>query len=299
VGNDELTRFKTEINLSEYSASLGYFMDKKESSRNSVVMRHQDGDKIIISRRSETWIYFSVRDRGDNGTIIDFLKNRGCADIGQVRIRLRDWLGSPHVEISKSLYVDNVQAICSNRSMVRTAWNKSKICGYLPCLSDRGLKPDVIGNDRFKGCLRTDWRNNALFPHYDHEGICGYEVKNKGFTGFAPGGIKGLWTSRKKKEDDQLVIVESAIDAISYHILHDNNSIRYISTSGELNPQQPGLIREEIEKLPAGSTIKIACDNDQGGDKIATEIRAVIPSVYTALREIPEIGKDWNEMLLK
>jgi len=168
------------------------------------------------------------------------------------------------------------------------------------CLAaDSPLKPDVIGNDRFKGCLRADWRNNALFPHYDHEGICGYEVKNKGFTGFAPGGIKGLWTSRKKKEDDQLVIVESAIDAISYHILHDNNSTRYISTGGELNPQQPGLIREEIEKLPAGSTIKIACDNDQGGEKIATEIMAVIPSVYIVLREIPEIGKDWNEMLLK
>jgi hypothetical protein len=57
----ELDRFKTEINLSHFAASRGYTLDKRESSRNSAVMRHADGDKIIIAREGQHWIYFSVR----------------------------------------------------------------------------------------------------------------------------------------------------------------------------------------------------------------------------------------------
>ena len=44
----ELDEFKSSINLSEYAASLGYLMDRRASSRNSVVMRHGNGDKIVI-----------------------------------------------------------------------------------------------------------------------------------------------------------------------------------------------------------------------------------------------------------
>jgi len=44
-------------------------------------MRHRDGDKIVIARNdtSGAWVYFSVRDDRDNGTIIDFLQNTGAA----------------------------------------------------------------------------------------------------------------------------------------------------------------------------------------------------------------------------
>ena len=35
---DELERFKTAINLTEYAASEGYQLDRRESSRNSLVM---------------------------------------------------------------------------------------------------------------------------------------------------------------------------------------------------------------------------------------------------------------------
>lgn len=47
---DELERFKTAINLTEYAAGQGYLLDRRASSRNSVVMRHPNGDKIVIAR---------------------------------------------------------------------------------------------------------------------------------------------------------------------------------------------------------------------------------------------------------
>jgi hypothetical protein len=95
--DDELQKFKTGVNLSEFAASRGYALDRRESSRNSAVMRHPDGDKIIIAKNeaSGDWIYFSVRDDRDNGTIIDFLQRRGGGSLGEVRKTLRTWLGSP------------------------------------------------------------------------------------------------------------------------------------------------------------------------------------------------------------
>ena len=50
MSDDELEQFKTRVNLSEFAASRGFKLDRLESSRNSAVMRHPDGDKIIIAR---------------------------------------------------------------------------------------------------------------------------------------------------------------------------------------------------------------------------------------------------------
>jgi hypothetical protein len=36
--------------------------------------------------------------------------------------------------------------------------------------------------------VRIDSRGNAVFPHFDGAGLCGYEIKNQRFTGFAAGG---------------------------------------------------------------------------------------------------------------
>jgi len=64
----EIDLFKTEINLTAYAASCGYILDQKTTSRNSAVMVHHDGDKIVIARAKEDkhWVYFSVRDHNDN-----------------------------------------------------------------------------------------------------------------------------------------------------------------------------------------------------------------------------------------
>jgi len=87
----EIDDFKRRINLTEYAAAQGYALDRKESSRNSVTMRGPGDDKIIIGKDANSghWIYFSVRDDADNGTIIDFIQNRQRFDLGEVRKALR------------------------------------------------------------------------------------------------------------------------------------------------------------------------------------------------------------------
>ena len=90
-GDDqELEAFKTLIDLRVFAADQGYALDKRESWRGSSVMRNGGGDKIVVKRDHDGhYVYFSVRDDRDNGSIIDFVQNRRRSSLGQVRQALR------------------------------------------------------------------------------------------------------------------------------------------------------------------------------------------------------------------
>ncbi len=127
----------------------------------------------------------------------------------------------------------------------------------------------------FAGRIHEDRHGNAIFPHYNRAGLCGYEIKGPGFTGFAAGGVKGLWLSRSDPAGvRRLVVAETAIDALSYAALHGRPGTRYASTGGELNPDQPALLAAAVATLPAGGELVLAVDHDAGGDKIAVKVRA-------------------------
>ena len=71
----ELDAFKREIDLRQFAASFGYEMDRHESWRGSTVLR-RGGDKIVVKRNHNGhYVFFSVRDDRDNGTIIDFVQS--------------------------------------------------------------------------------------------------------------------------------------------------------------------------------------------------------------------------------
>ncbi len=111
---DELEDFKAHINLSEYAAAQGYEMDRRASSKNSVLMRHCGGDNIVIACGTDRhWIYFSVRDDADNGTIIDFVQNRKGVKLGGVRQELRPWIGGarPVARPDPDLFAHEIEPI--------------------------------------------------------------------------------------------------------------------------------------------------------------------------------------------
>src|SRR5262245_4018664 len=90
---DELSAFKRDINLIEFATSCGYELERAASSRCSAVLSHKCGDKIIVAKDLDShWIFFSVRDDRDNGTIVDFIQHRQGGTLGDVRKILRPWL---------------------------------------------------------------------------------------------------------------------------------------------------------------------------------------------------------------
>ena len=305
--NDELELFKSEINLCDYAAAVGFVLDRKASSRCSVVMRHLCGDKIVIARTpSRHWVYFNVHGGAseDCGTIIDFVQARQNVSLGGVRKELRSWLGSstPSKLSSTSSMPIVLEPSEHNAIKVLSNWMRAKqIDNSHPYLvNDRRIPSSLVTNPIFADRFRTDGRSNVLFPHWNNYGeLCGYEVKNRQFTGFSPGGAKGLWCSRPRSNDQVMVVAETAIDALSAAAILGIDRKRFFSTAGQISPTQAICIRSAADMMPDKAEIWLAFDNDEGGRKLSQQVQTELRNnPRTIVERFPaNAGDDWNDVL--
>jgi hypothetical protein len=295
---DELERFKSEINLTTFAASRGYRVDRRESSRSCVVMRDPaTGDKIVVSRspRDGHWIYFSVRDARDQGTIVDFVQRRAGGTLGDVRRALAPWLGPAPPSVAPELYRQAVEPRTVDRALAARLFEEARAVVNSAYLNARGIKPAILCSERFAGTFREDARGNVLFPHRDTNGFAGFESKNLGWTSFSPGGVRALWWSNCFDGDTGLVLVESAIDALSFHQVQGAPPVRYASTAGTLSQHQRLVLRQTVRELPRGISVALAFDRDAAGDSLADEVRALGGAEFS--RCCPPTEKDWNDHL--
>jgi hypothetical protein len=170
--DQELEAFKVEIDLRAFAADQGYALDCKESWRGSSVMRHPGTDDKIIVKRDQDghMVYFSVRDDLDNGTIIDFVQKRRRFSLGQVRKALRPWLGRP---VSQPSLFPALEKTSRDRLGVEQLFHGMKDAPAHPYLvNERHIPPALLGSERLAGRVRIDDRGNAVFPHFDEEGLC-------------------------------------------------------------------------------------------------------------------------------
>ncbi len=298
----ELDNFKTNIDLRGYAAAQGYALDAKASWRGTSVMRHPvSNDKVIIKRGMDGhYVYFSVRDDRDNGSIIDFVQFRQCISLGAVRRELRPWIGQSPIPVPVFPELHKTE---KDRMKVETAWARMQDAstGHPYLERERAIPGALLALDRFAGRIRIDDKGNAVFPHFDAEGLSGYELKNLGFTGFASGGSKALWLSEELPGDNRLVITESAIDGLSHAVLFPDNRARYASIGGKPNPQQPELVRAAAARMPVNSEIVSAMDADEDGAKLAEVVRKAVAltgrlDLKFSLQK-PFGFKDWNDQL--
>lgn len=294
----ELESFKTDINLVGFATSHGYELDVRASSRNSATMTNAAGDKIIVGRALDGhWIYFSVRDDRDHGSIIDFVQHRGGGSLGEVRKRLR----SPAISPTPNFAPETLEPITPDAVKVRAAFAAMR--PLEPCRqfleNVRGIPSEVLDSKRFDGRILSDGFSNAIFPHWNAEGLSGYEIKNNDFTGFAPGGQKGLWGSRTQPTDKTLVIAETAIDALSYAALFGLERTRFVSTAGQLNTEQPDLLKRAAAKMIGPNCeIILALDNDEAGRSMAESLSTALSGILPCKMHAPEdLDSDWNDDL--
>ena len=149
---DELERFKTEINLAELAAHYGYAVDRRESSQASLVMRHGDGDKLIVATAPDGHgVYFSTRDEADNGSIIDFVQRRQRLNLGQVRKLLREWLNPS--SFPTALKISKPEPIARNRAVLIAQWYRMKPYGS-SYLESRSITTATVAIFGLSGNLR-------------------------------------------------------------------------------------------------------------------------------------------------
>ncbi|WP_309387251.1 DUF3991 and TOPRIM domain-containing protein [Cerasicoccus frondis] len=302
--DQELQSFKTDINLTEYAASQGYALDRKESSRNSVVMRGPSNDKIVVTVNGQNghWIYFSVRDDRDNGSIVDFVQNRTSDNFGQIRLRLRPWVGQGgNVERPASgLFASKVVPCSPDTEKVLKEYHKTWIPThkpYHPYLESRSIGPEVFEMPEFKERIRISYHGNAIFPHKDLEGLCGFEIRGNQYKGFSPGGKKGLWLSQMAPEATELAFFESGVNALSFALLRAGKSRWYASTAGQWSPNTPELIKKTVMAFK-GARVILSFDPDDTGHGLTEQARDLLnDSGKEIVVDMPPNGQDWNQVL--
>lgn len=296
--DQELERFKTDINLVDYLGSKGYAVDKDESSRVQTVLRNQEAKIGVLLSRDGHWIFYDYRtDKG--GSIIDFEQSSTGKNLGEVRKELRPLVGGALPILSHAAqYREPVQSK-KNRQKMASKFSETKILKYSRYLeNDRGIERETLASDRFYGTVRIDKRMNICFPHRDHEGISGFEKKNKNFSGFSSGGERTLWFSKAKADDTRIVICESGVDALSYYQLKDDGKMQYCRVGGQVNRKQVELIKKIVSKNQ-DKEITLAFDNDQAGKEHTVKIQNNIPEAKNLKIDIPTTEKDWNEKLIQ
>jgi Toprim-like/Protein of unknown function (DUF3991) len=285
----ELERFKSEISLVELASLYGYELIKAKSSRYSVVMSHPDGDKVVISTDKDGHgIFFSVRDSA-SGSVIDFVKYMEGVNLGHARVKLRQYLAPGWLVQHSHVHYRPIAQEDSNVASLYAKWEglAEYSGGYL---ENRGLNPETIA--LFSDKIRLDARNNVCFRHGNEHSLTGWEMKNRGFTGFSTGGKKALFGCPVGSLD-HLIICESAIDAMSYYQLKKVNGF-YLSFGGSLSNEQIELLRWAIGRYDV--PVIVAADNDDRGDEYASLIATMRDDV---IRDKPsDSAKDWNDQLL-
>ena len=301
--DDELQRFKTDINLVEFAEHRGYEIDKYQSSRASTVMRRGDDKIIVATDKDGHGIYFSVRDDSDHGSIIDFVQSRERLNLGQVRKELRPWIGENRPVVDRKPPEKRPRkpiATEKDRQAVLNKWMRMQPLGDgHEYLEGRGLDPVTINDPRFAPHIRMDAQGKALFAHYDRDGLCGYEIKG-GVEGsrFVAGGTKAIWHSVNLPAAERIVICESAIDCLSHAQMFPDDRAAYVSIGGGMSDYQQDLLKGLMAKATdRGAEIVIAVDDDVQGDKYVKQLQALAPANAKIRIDRPPGGGDWNAQL--
>ncbi len=311
--DEELQRFKTDIDLVDFMAANGCNVVRRSKS----VELRGHGGKFFVKKVGNDYVYKDfLNDKG--GTIIDFCQDYlRMGNLGEVRKALREYSGirvdnhqqnqqriEKPKEVKKTEEKEKETVIEKNPEKIRQNIKNFKTCvetggkhDYLQ--KERKISDEILRDTRFANRVMVDSRGNAIFPHFDRLGICGYEIKNKGFTGFSPGGEKGLWYTANATKAQKIIITESAIDAMSHaQLKHTDASVGYVSIGGAMSEKQGTLLKSLIEKAHSrGAEVVLGLDNDAAGDKLCQKVRAIAGECGAVLRREVPMTKDWNDDL--
>lgn len=283
----------------------GYEVDQKKSSANSLCLKSSQ-DKILVSRdtQSGNYVYASLFNDADKGSIIDFVQHRTRQSLGHVRKELRAYQGNT---VSSNYERSQQQQKQTAVVPTKAPFDREAVTqgisqeGITPTLvnryltQERHIAPHTLALPRFNGSIFSDTRGNAVFLHQDTQGVCGYEKRNANLKHFSKGGKRALWSSNCYHHDTRLVITESPIDSLALAQMSGwSDRTRYLATSGSLSQETKKLLVLAAQKIrQRGGVIIAAMDNDTAGKKMTKELIELIQADQIA---VPK-SNDWSEDL--
>lgn len=317
-------RFEREINLIALAEQYGYASVPRESTRSTVVMRHNlsdahlavPGNEIIVARASTgPWVYSHIHDGHDRGTVVDFLAHRPDArSIAFTENELRE-PSDIRRELTQALGSGSLTEPCELKpldsphrlELARAVQAAAKVDRH-PYLDHLRIHPDTQCDPKFKDTFRRLPNGDLIFPHRDEDGITGYEQRRLGAEpSVAMQGTKALWCSTPAANERILVVTENPIVAMSYHQLSarapcefSKDLMRFATVGdGPMSDRQLDLVKKALHQLPDKSLCVAAVASHERGDALWGQIAGIGSGArnHRFIRDSPPLARDWNELV--
>jgi len=291
----------TTLPLHEILLANGYKIDREKSSMNNPCLVNDNGEKLVISKKGENYLYFNVKNDDDRGNIISYARFRN--------INIKDLIHNydKNIELSK-----NKDYSFFKHKELDCAYYAKAYSAFAPCdiednllLKRRGFDMDFISS--YQGILKQDEHNNIIILHYklvslksdtiklnENEiiTICGYTkrlnlpiTKDKdgnerekplNHINYGNKGIECLNLQKDATSIKQIVLTESIIDSLSFMQMKNFNpkETLLLSTAGSLSDTQEKTLKAMFDKVNA--RIYLAFDKDEKGLEYTKKIETLI-----------------------
>lgn len=298
------------ISMTALAAALGYTPLRAGSH---YYLKEMDSLMIYNDR---SWNRWSGRGNITGGTQIDFmLEYGGATSVPEAIMKLLDFSGEgiamapPEAKQTKKSNNDGFSMVLPPKND-----NYRRIYAYL--IQTRGLSQEVVSDFVHRRLIYEDSvHHNIVYCGMDPEGNIRYaglrgtgDIYGKVFKMDVPGNNKNYGVNIVNVQSDEVKVFESVIDCMSYiDIYKDHTSNKLVLGMVEDNPlvqflQDYSHIRKIsfcLDSDEAAETALYGRMDTDGEVKKKGLVNKYSEQGYSVNVEVPENGKDFNEMLLK
>ncbi|KAA5541983.1 toprim domain-containing protein [Adhaeribacter rhizoryzae] len=285
--------FRNEISIIELATANGYHHEAKKGSRTPVFYNPQTKDRIIIinPHHPGNQGYWNPEDDTDKGSLINFVKRRlgtlfpqdnTRSENANVNAVLYGYLKLPEPAKQQNRQLVNperLQNIEAHKFL--NDYYKIKPLHDKDFFRVRNISLDTLEKPEFTGRIfNVQYQDpqkpgllytNVAFPYHlaNDTRIVGLEIRNTSYKAHAEGSDRsnGIWYSNMPEKLDRIVLVESALDALSYRELRLPDNTLFVSYGGNLSLNQIQTIKELKLKGNTNTNFQyvLANDNDKKG----------------------------------
>lgn len=315
----------TTLPLHEVLLCNGYTLDRTKSSVRNPVLRNENGDKLVISKKGENYLYFNANNDSDRGNIISFARIHNI----DIKTLIKNY--DSNVELTKE-YKHNFFNTKSDPNAIKNEFNALKT------LSKEDIDKNILFKARgfdneymqaFVDKIRQDERGNIIIPNYklaDNEFgegfkdkliyLCGYTKRlnypitkdkngvelEKPLKNLQKGskGLEAISINKHAKEIKSIIISESILDSLSLGQLKgfDPQTTMFLSTNGNFHADSLQKTLFAIIDKTSNAKITLAFDNDERGRAFTENLQ---DSILKATKKLPNtykpFAKDCNDDL--
>jgi hypothetical protein len=282
---EALTTKLREIPLTQVALELGLEPDLKD--------KHKWHDQYTVINITQQKFYDFKEMQGGGGAI-DLVMYKERCKFGEAVQWLRDRFGDAAVLETVTQHTRQILEEKPRQPFIAPACNEDQWMPVRAYLTQTRMLPTAqIDELHRQGLIYADDQLNAVFLRRSLAGeitgaaLRGTAGKNNDFKGLAAGTrrIQGWFYMESEHSGpvQQVVLCESAIDAISYKTLHPpQEKTLYLSTDGA------GSV--PLQHLQAIPKIAIAFDHDLAGAEMAQRLKQDLPQAQIGTPD----QKDWN-----